>query len=158
MSAFSSASAMAARLSSAARLPISGSEPAPCPCVSFSPIWIFWAAPDTVSACLSVLTEMKSTSAVPEETIRLTTLLPAPPMPITLMVTTLSVPSFLIAIYCNLPFRISGILPYPVFYNDLLRWSTALCQYFTQNVIILKLFRLSRPIQSGEKVHALPPP
>ena len=61
MSASSRDLAMSLRLSSALRLPTSGSEPAPWPCVSFSPIWIFWSALETASACLSVFTEMNST-------------------------------------------------------------------------------------------------
>ena len=61
MSASSRDLAMSLRLSSALRLPTSGSEPAPWPWVSFSPIWIFWSALETARACLSVLTEMNST-------------------------------------------------------------------------------------------------
>ena len=81
------------RLSSALRFPTSGSEPAPCPWVSFSPICIFWSALDTASACLSVLTEINSTPCVPDLTILLTTLLPAPPTPTTFIVTTFSGPT-----------------------------------------------------------------
>ena len=83
---------MLLRLSSALRLPTSGSLPAPWPWVSFSPICTVTSALETASACLSVLTAMNSTPFVPEATIRFTTLFPAPPTPTTLMVTTLSGP------------------------------------------------------------------
>ena len=92
MSASSRDFAMSFRLSSALRLPTSGSEPAPWPWVSFSPIWIFWSALETARACLSVLTEMNSTPCVPDFTMRFTTLLPAPPTPTTFSVTTFSGP------------------------------------------------------------------
>ena len=42
------------------------------------------------SACLSVLTTTKSTPFIPSRTMRLTTLLPPPPTPITLIFTTVS--------------------------------------------------------------------
>ena len=41
-------------LSSAERLPISGSEPAPKPLVNFSPSWILSLASESDNACASV--------------------------------------------------------------------------------------------------------
>ena len=84
---------MLLRLSSAERLPTSGSEPAPWPWVIFSPICSFWSALETARACLSVLMAMNSTPWVPAFTIRFTTLLPAPPTPTTFRVTTFSGPA-----------------------------------------------------------------
>ncbi|MPN52128.1 hypothetical protein SDC9_199782 [bioreactor metagenome] len=93
MSVFSSALAIWARFSSALLRPISGLEPAPCPCVSFSPICILYVALDTESACLSVFMATNSTPFVPLFTMRFTTLLPPPPTPMTFMLTTLSGPA-----------------------------------------------------------------
>ena len=61
------------------------------------------------SACLSVFTAMNSTPLVPELTILFTTLLPAPPMPTTLRVTTFSGPVSTefaaVAIFNSLPWQ-----------------------------------------------------
>ena len=92
MSVFSSTLEIWARLSSAALRPISGSAPAPRPPVSFSPSWTLKVAADSFKKGLSVLAAMKSTPCIPDLTMRLTTLLPPPPTPMTLMVTTLSGP------------------------------------------------------------------
>jgi hypothetical protein len=43
------------------RAPISGREPAPRPCVIFSPSWMRRSAVAWFSACASVLATMKST-------------------------------------------------------------------------------------------------
>ena len=90
--------------SSAAFSPIKGSLPAPSPLVIFSPICILVAALELLSACLSVLTAMKSTSLTPIETILLTALLPAPPTPITFI---LAIPSKLGPSLYSLPFKSS---------------------------------------------------
>ena len=89
ISVFSSALDSWLRFSSAAFRPTSGFAPAPLPWVSFSPIWSLKVALEASSACLSVLTATKSTPLVPESTMRLTTLLPPPPTPTTLMFTAL---------------------------------------------------------------------
>ena len=68
--------------------PTSGSAPPPRPCVISWPMWIFTSASQTSSACTSVLTAMNSTPRMPESTMRLMALVPAPPMPTTLMVVT----------------------------------------------------------------------
>ena len=76
---------ISSRLSSAACLPTSGLAPAPRPLVSLSPICTLVGALLSVSACLSVLTAMKSTPCRPDSIMRLTALVPAPPTPMTLM-------------------------------------------------------------------------
>ena len=83
---------MSSQLSSAACLPISGLLPAPRPLVVLGPMSKRLGTGDMLSACRSVLMEMNSTPWVPDFTILLTTLLPAPPTPTTLIATTLSGP------------------------------------------------------------------
>ena len=69
--------------SSAARLPMSDSEPDPSPRVSSLPMWILSGASLIASCCTSVFTAMNSTSATPASIIRLTAFRPAPPTPTT---------------------------------------------------------------------------
>ena len=76
--------------SSADFWPMSGLEPAPIPPVSFSPIWTLFLHLDFSRSCLSVLTATNSTPLTSDAIMRLITLLPAPPTPMTLILTTLS--------------------------------------------------------------------
>ena len=93
MSVSSSTCAIAFLDSSADFWPISGLEPAPMPPVSFSPIWILFLQVDLFRSCLSVLIATNSTPCTPDAIILLITLLPAPPTPMTLILTTFSVKS-----------------------------------------------------------------
>ncbi len=72
--------------------PTSGSAPPPSPCVSSWPMWIFTSASHTSNCWTSVLTAMNSTPFTPVSTMRFTALVPAPPMPTTLMVVTYGLP------------------------------------------------------------------
>ena len=81
---------MSALDSSADFWPISGLEPAPMPPVSFSPICTLFLHLDFSRSCLSVLTATNSTPLTSDAIMRLITLLPAPPTPMTLILTTLS--------------------------------------------------------------------
>ena len=85
MSAPSSAWMIFSVSSSAACRPTFGSAPAPSPFVSLLPICSLIGAAFCRSACRSVLATMNSTPSRPTWTMRLTALLPPPPMPITLM-------------------------------------------------------------------------
>ena len=76
------------RLTSMASRPTSGLAPPPSPCVISWPMWILTSASHTSSCCTSVLTAMNSTPLTPESTMRFTALVPAPPIPTTLMVVT----------------------------------------------------------------------
>src|SRR6202171_841672 len=71
--------------SSAAERPTFGSAPAPSPFVSLLPICSLIGALLERSACRSVLATMNSTPSRPVPTIRLTALLPPPPIPMTLI-------------------------------------------------------------------------
>mmetsp|Transcript_19257 Transcript_19257/g.32360 ORF Transcript_19257/g.32360 Transcript_19257/m.32360 type:complete len:303 (+) Transcript_19257:201-1109(+) len=81
-------SSTASRLSSAARLPISGLPPAPSPRVSCAPIWmcLSFGTGEVSRACESVLTIQNSTPLICDSIMRFTALEPPPPVPITLMV------------------------------------------------------------------------
>src|SRR5205807_186252 len=65
--------------------PTSGFEPAPRPCVSLAPSWIFIGAGEARRACMSVLATMNSTPVNSAFIMRLTALPPPPPSPITLI-------------------------------------------------------------------------
>ena len=69
----------------AASRPTSGFEPAPRPCVSLAPSWIFIGAGEARRACMSVLATMNSTPVNSAVIMRLTALPPPPPSPITLI-------------------------------------------------------------------------
>ena len=71
--------------SSAARLPVSGSAPAPSPFVIPTPSWIFVGESDVLSDWASVFAAMNSTPVRLLEIMVLTALQPPPPIPITLM-------------------------------------------------------------------------
>src|SRR5215470_9239931 len=71
--------------SSAASRPTSGFEPAPSPCVSFTPSCTFTGAGDARRAWLSVLATMNSTPVNCAVIMRVTALLPPPPRPMTLI-------------------------------------------------------------------------
>ena len=62
-----------------------GTAPAPRPFVTFSPIWIFCDACESVRSCLSVLIATNSTHLTSASIILFTALLPPPPTPITLI-------------------------------------------------------------------------
>ena len=85
MSESRSASVIFSASSSAARWPIAASPPAPSPRVILSPIRILWGASDCRSAWASVFTPMNSTPIISARIIRLTALLPPPPIPTTRM-------------------------------------------------------------------------
>src|SRR5579859_1582713 len=85
MSAPSSASMTFSASSSAALRPTSGLAPAPRPCVSLTPSWIFFGACESWSACWSVLATTNSTPSMRALIMRLTALPPPPPTPITLI-------------------------------------------------------------------------
>ena len=85
MSAPFSDSLISSWLSSAAAKPTSGLAPAPRPLVSSEPMFSLMSASVIRSAWLSVLTAMNSTPLRPASTMRLTALVPPPPMPTTLM-------------------------------------------------------------------------
>ena len=71
--------------SSAAARPISGSEPAPSPSVTWAPSWISRDAFDMVSAWASVLATTNSAPWRPSAIMLLTALPPPPPTPITVI-------------------------------------------------------------------------
>ena len=85
MSAPSSTFWMRSLSSSAAFLPISGSEPAPRPAVRRAPSWSLTAAGEARSAWRSVLATTKSTPVNWAPIIRLTAFEPPPPSPMTLI-------------------------------------------------------------------------
>jgi hypothetical protein len=85
MSAPLSASLMSSRDSAAAAKPVSGFAPAPSPFVRSWPMLSLMSASHICSACASVLAAMNSTPRRPASTMRLTALVPPPPMPTTLM-------------------------------------------------------------------------
>ena len=72
--------------SCAAFSPISGSPPAPSPCVSFCPIASLEAAFERPRACLSVFKAMNSTPFMFASIMRFTAFEPPPPQPITLII------------------------------------------------------------------------
>ena len=72
----------------AALSPISGRAPQPLPPVIFSPIVTLFAARQCLKSCISVLTPTNSTPLTPSSIIRLTALLPAPPIPKTTILAT----------------------------------------------------------------------
>ncbi len=78
-------SMMRSRSSTAACRPISGSAPAPSPLVMLLPICSAVFTFEALSACESVLTQMKSTPSMPAATMCETALPPPPPTPITLI-------------------------------------------------------------------------
>ena len=69
--------------SSAAALPILGSDPEPRPFVRSRPMWSFTSASDICSCCRSVLTATNSTWLIPASIIRWIAFRPAPPTPTT---------------------------------------------------------------------------
>ena len=85
MCAPSRCAAISSIVSSAARSPTSGFEPAPRPRVTPVPIWIVRGAQELASACASVLAAMKSTPSSRFSIMLLTALPPAPPTPNTVM-------------------------------------------------------------------------
>src|SRR5665213_4433907 len=85
MSQPSMSSTMRSRSSIAACRPISGSAPAPRPLVILAPICSEVLIFDALSACESVLMQMKSTPSIPLVTMCETALPPPPPTPITLI-------------------------------------------------------------------------
>ena len=89
MCAPSSAAEIASRDSCAAARPASGLEPAPRPVL---PSWTLTGARQRLSACASVLAEMKCTPFTPSRIMWSTALPPAPPTPTTLI--TVPVASF----------------------------------------------------------------
>ena len=78
-------SMMRSRSSIAAWRPTSGSAPAPSPLVMLQPICRPTFTLECLSACASVLTQMKSTPSIPAEIMCATALPPPPPTPITLI-------------------------------------------------------------------------
>ena len=92
---------MRSTASSAAALPASGLAPAPRPVV---PSWIRWCAAERLSACASVLAQMKSTPCTPSSIMCSTALPPPPPTPITLICVPMLNSSIIsIAICCSNP-------------------------------------------------------
>jgi len=85
MSAPCNSSESSCWLSSAASRPIVGLPPAPRPRVSFLPMFILVWASEWASACRSVLMAMNSTPRSFDRIMRLTALLPPPPIPTTLI-------------------------------------------------------------------------
>ena len=85
MSQPSMSSMMRSRSSIAAWRPTSGSAPAPRPLVMLQPICSAVRTLECLSACASVLMQMKSTPSSPACTMCETALPPPPPTPITLM-------------------------------------------------------------------------
>ena len=79
-------SPMRSRSSIAASRPISGFAPAPRPRVSAVPSWSCVRAFERLSACASVLAQMKSTPESPLMIMCSTALPPQPPTPMTLMI------------------------------------------------------------------------
>ena len=86
MSAPSTTSCIRSRSSMAACLPTSGLAPAPSPLVMLQPICSAVLTRALLSACASVLAQIKSTPSIPESTIWATAFPPPPPTPITLMI------------------------------------------------------------------------
>ena len=78
-------SMMRSRSSIAAWRPTSGSAPAPSPLVMLQPICRPTFTLECLSACASVLMQMKSTPSIPAEIMCATALPPPPPTPITLI-------------------------------------------------------------------------
>src|ERR1700754_3813294 len=78
-------SMMRSRSSIAAWRPTSGSAPAPSPLVMLQPICRPTFTFECLSACASVLMQMKSTPSIPAEIMCATALPPPPPTPITLI-------------------------------------------------------------------------
>ena len=85
MSAPLSVSLISSRDSEAAASPTSGLAPAPSPFVDSCPMSSLTSASHIASAWASVLAAMNSTPRRPASTMRLTALVPPPPMPTTLM-------------------------------------------------------------------------
>ncbi len=85
MSAPASAVLTESMVSMAARLPTSGSEPAPRPRVTSFPSWTLMGASDALRAWASVLAAMKSTPSRLQWIMVFRALPPPPPMPTTLI-------------------------------------------------------------------------